>query len=135
MRHVLVLVVVLSAAGVAQQPPNPCQQPGAMVTLYAPEQHDLYDGRFVVSTNRIYMVGGLNDPAGWHHLDNDATTVRPVSGTADIDVNEIQNTSTFVARLKIPEGDFMLAVERIQPVPERRHRGVPPQARHRLRVR
>ena len=112
MRHVLVLVVVLSAAGVAQQPPNPRQQPGAMVTLYAPEQHDLYDGRFVISANRVYMVGGLNDPAGWDHIDNDAKTVRPVGGTADIDVNEIQNTGTFVARLKIPEGDFMLAVDR-----------------------
>jgi hypothetical protein len=34
------------------------------------------------------MVGTLNDAPGWDHLDNDAKTVRPVSGTADIDVNE-----------------------------------------------
>ena len=33
-----------------------------MITMYAPEQHDLYDGQYVLSANRIYMVGGLNDP-------------------------------------------------------------------------
>jgi hypothetical protein len=58
------------------------------------------------------MVGGLNDPEGWDHLDNDAKSVRPVGGTADIDVDEIRNTGTFRARLKIPEGDFALAMDR-----------------------
>src|SRR5688572_9442026 len=48
----------------AQQPappgqPNPRQQSGAQVTMFAPEQHDLYDGDFIMSANRIYMVGGL----------------------------------------------------------------------------
>lgn len=44
-------VVTASIAGivaawtvVAQQPANPRQQPGAMITMFAPEQHDLYDG-------------------------------------------------------------------------------------------
>ena len=69
--------------------PNPRQQPGAMITMYAPEQHDLYDGHYVLSANRIHMVGGLNDPVGWDHLDNEAKTVKPVSGTAEIDVNDL----------------------------------------------
>jgi hypothetical protein len=42
-----------------------------MVHIFAPEQHDLYDGHFVISANRIYMAGALNDPEGWDHLDND----------------------------------------------------------------
>ena len=109
---ILVLALVLSSAVAARQQPNPRQQPGAMVTLFAPEQHDLYDGRFVISANRIYMVGGLNDAPGWDHLDNDAKNVRPVSGTAEIDVNEIQNTGKFEARLKIAEGDLVLAMDR-----------------------
>jgi hypothetical protein len=96
----------------AAQQPNPRQQPGASVTIFAPEQHDLYDGRFVISVNRIYMVGGLNDAPGWDHLDNDAKNVQAVGGTAEIDVNEIQNTGTFEARLKIPEGDFVLVTDR-----------------------
>ena len=48
----------------AQQQADPRQQPGAAITLFAPEQHDLYDGHFVLSANRIYMAGGLNDPLG-----------------------------------------------------------------------
>ena len=84
---VLAALAVASAVGgvtgwtvAAQDKPNPRQQPGAMVTMFAPEQHDLYDGHFVLSANRIYMVGGLNDPAGWDHLDNEAKTVKAVSG-------------------------------------------------------
>ena len=83
----LASVVVASIAGVvaawtvaAQQPANPRQQPGATITMFAPEQHDLYDGHYVLSANRIHMVGGLNDPVGWDHMDNEAKTVKPVSG-------------------------------------------------------
>src|SRR5262245_54024323 len=97
-----VLVALLGVTAFAQQPVNPRQQPGAMVHIFAPEQHDLYDGHFVISANRVYMVGGLNDPEGWDHLDNDARSVTPVFGTAEIDVNEIQNSGTFEARLRIP---------------------------------
>ena len=43
----------------AQQAPNPRQQPGAAITMFAPDQHDLYDGHYVMSASRIYMVGGL----------------------------------------------------------------------------
>ena len=94
------------------QQPNPRQQPGAQVTMFAPEQHDLYDGHYILSANRIYMVGGLNDAPGWDHLDNDAATVKPVAGSAEIDVDELKNTGTFAARLKIPEGDLVLAMDR-----------------------
>jgi hypothetical protein len=95
MRKSLVAALVLVATTVAaQQPPiNPRQQPGANVHIFAPDQHDLYDGQFRISANRIYMVGGLNDPEGWDHLDNDAKNVKPVSGTA-----EIAGTSSAPAR-------------------------------------
>ena len=114
-----VWVILALASGVvaswtvkAQQVPNPRQQPGAMITLYAPEQHDLYDGRFIISANAIHMVGSLNDAPGWDHMDNAAATVKPVSGTAEIDVDELKNTGTFEARLKIPEGDLVLAIDK-----------------------
>jgi hypothetical protein len=94
MRYGLVFFALLPATAVtAQQPANPRQQPGATVTMFAPEQHDLYDGHYVLSANRIYMVGGLNDPVGWDHLDNDAKTVKPVVGTAEIDVNDLTNSA------------------------------------------
>src|SRR5574341_1996634 len=112
MRHaVLLAICAFTVSLTAQQGPNPRQQPGA-VTAFAPEQHDLYDGRFTLSANRIYMVGTLNDPPGWDHMDNAAATLRPASGTAEIDVDEIKNTGKFEARLKIPEGDLVLAVDK-----------------------
>ena len=74
------------------------------------KQHDLYDGRFVISTNRIYQVGTLEDPPGWNHIGNDASNLREVSGTAEIDVNERDNTGTFTARMTLPEGELVLVV-------------------------
>src|SRR5688572_71051 len=108
----VIAVLSLFTAAVATQQPNPRQQPGAPITVFAPEQHDLYDGRFILSANRVYMVGGLNDPVGWDHIDNAARNVKPVAGTVDINVDEIRNTGTFEARLKIPEGDLVLAIDK-----------------------
>jgi hypothetical protein len=113
MKKILVTLGIIATAVVsAQQPANPRQQPGATITMFAPEQHDLYDGHFVLSAGRIYMVGSLNDPPGWDHMDNAAATVKPVGGTAEIDVDDLKNTGTFTARLKIPEGDLALAIDR-----------------------
>ena len=61
---VTLLGVVVVAAPQRAPAPDPRQQPGATVHIFAPEQHDLYDGHFIISANRIYMAGGLNDPEG-----------------------------------------------------------------------
>src|SRR5689334_9461115 len=106
------LVLIVAAPLAAQQQPNPRQQPAGAMQIFAPDQHDLYDGHFVISANRIYMVGGLNDPEGWDHMDNDARNLHPVTGTADIDVDELRNTGTFEAHLRIPEGDLVLTLDR-----------------------
>jgi hypothetical protein len=104
--------LILTTAVVAQQAPNPRQQAGAAISIYAPEQHDLYDGRFVLSANRVYMVGTVNDPPGWDHMDNAAATLRPAAGTVEVAVDEVRNTGNFEAKLKIPEGDLVLAVDK-----------------------
>ena len=53
MRTTLLIAAIVGTCAVAarsQQPqPDPRQQPGAMVHIYAPEQHDLYDGQFIIS--------------------------------------------------------------------------------------
>ncbi len=88
------LTALMAARGAASraeaQQVTPRQQPGATITLYEPEQHDLYDGRFVLSASRVYMVGGLHDAAGWNHMDNAAASARPVKGSVEIDVDEIK---------------------------------------------
>ena len=68
--------------------------------------------KFRLSAGRVYMVGGLNDPAGWNHIDNDASTVHAVEGTVEIDINEITNTGQFIARLTVPEGDLVVELDR-----------------------
>jgi len=113
-RTFMIIGIVVLTSMAAQQAPNPRQQPGAIVTMFAPEQHDLYDGHFILSASRVYMVGGLKDEPGWDHMDNAAATLRPTAGTVEIDVDEIKNTGRFEARLKIPEGDLVLAFDRFR---------------------
>jgi len=131
MRHKLsptIVAMALLAAGgslgLLWQEATPRQQPGAEITLYAPEQHDLYDGRFVLGAGRIYQVGTLDDPPGWDHIDNDASSARAVEGTVEIDVNEIANTGTFRAELELPEGRLVLAIDRFNEFSPCQHGGI-----------
>ena len=119
----VVLVVSLSGcsgsvpeeSATAQEPERgPRTQPGTAMGLYEPGQHDLYDGKFVISGARIYQVGTLNDESPWDHMGNDGKTLRPVGGTAEIDVDEIANTGTFQAELELPEGKYVINLEEIK---------------------
>ena len=115
-RMLIVLFTILVTAIVGEQlasaQSTPRQQPGAEVSFYAPEQHALYDGRWVLSASRVYQVGRLDDPSGWDHIDNDASDVHAVNGTVEIDVNEIENTGTFIARLQLTAGELVLEIDR-----------------------
>jgi hypothetical protein len=104
--------MLLAASALAQ---SSGAQPETDLGIYSPKQHPLYDGRFVISATRIYQVGRLEDPPGWDRIDNQALHVAAVQGTAEIDVDEIKNIGTFVARLKIPEGDLVLQFDRFRP--------------------
>ena len=111
---------------------TPRSQPGADMTVHTPEQHDLYDGRFVLSGGRVYQVGGLEDPPGWDHIGNDPGNLHPVEGTVEIDVNEIDNTVNPAAIqidffIRSPEGDA-----RNNPTREEQPhaRGIRPPLRH-----
>lgn len=64
---------------------GPRVQPGTAMGLFTPEQHDLYDGRFIISGNRVYQVGTLADEAPWDHMGNDGSNLRPVGGTVEIE--------------------------------------------------
>ena len=107
-------------------------QPGTQLGIYLPEQHDLYDGRFIITGQRVYQVGTLSDASPWDHMGNDASTVREVGGTIEIDVDEINNAGTFRAELELPEGTYVVEMDQVvefQPVPGRRHRRVHLRAR------
>jgi hypothetical protein len=120
----LALLAAGGSLGLLWQQATPRQQPGAEITLYAPEQHDLYDGRFVLTAGRIYQIGTLDDPPGWDHIDNDASSARAVEGTVEIDVDEIANTGTFRAELELPEGRLVLAIDRFDEFSPCQHGGI-----------
>ena len=111
MKSLLAAILLLAPMASAQEA-TPRQQPGATITLYAPEDHDLYDGRFVLSGQRIYQVGTLDDPPGWSHIGNDASNLRQVGGEVSLDVNERANTGAFTARMTVPEGELVLQIDR-----------------------
>jgi hypothetical protein len=101
------------AADQAEPVRGPRTQPGTEMGLYAPAQHDLYDGRFIISGARIYQVGTLHDESPWDHMGADGSNLHPVGGTAEIDVDEINNTGTFRAELDLPAGKYVINLERI----------------------
>lgn len=80
--------------------------------LYAPEQHELYDGRFIIRGTQIYQSGALTDESPWDHMGDDAGNLRPVGGQIELDVNEIENTGTFHAELELPEGRYVVTLDR-----------------------
>lgn len=108
---VLVLVAV-SAHAQAQPDRGPRTQPETVMGMYAPNQHELYDGRFVIRGTRIYQAGALGDSSPWDHMGDDASNLRSVDGEISLDVNEIENTGTFRAELQLPEGRYVVELDR-----------------------
>ena len=114
------MLVIITVAGLlvapllaAQEERGPRVQPGTEMVLYAPEQHELYDGRFVITGERIYQVGNLDDPPPWDHMGDDASNLRLVEGAVFLDVDEIENTGTFRAELELPQGQYVVELDRI----------------------
>jgi len=119
---VIVCVAAACAPGAEAPPPEPEPaqtepgarfQPETMMGIYTPEQHDLYDGRFVISGARVYQTGTLSDESPWDHMGDDASNVREAGGTIEIDVDEIDNTGTFRAELELAEGTYVVNLEEV----------------------
>ena len=90
---------------------GPRFQPGTEMGLFTPEQHDLYDGRFLITGSNVHQVGTLNDKSPWDHMGDDGSTIRPAEGTVLINVDEIHNTGIFRAELEIAEGAYVIELE------------------------
>jgi hypothetical protein len=115
MRRRLALISILlltSTQALAQVERGPRTQPGTEMGVYEPGQHELYDGKFKVTGSRIFQVGTLHDASPWDHMGDDASNLHPVHGEVHIDVNEIANSGTFRAKLQLPEGTYVVELER-----------------------
>ena len=102
----------------------PQGQPGTDIAIYSPKLHGLYDGKFRLSCNRTYVVGRLSDKEGFEHIDNAGTNSHLVPGSVEIDVDEINNTGQFVADLQLPEGRFVMKLDRFAQGPACQDGGV-----------
>jgi hypothetical protein len=114
-RYIVALAsLMVVTVGNAQQAPRGARsQPDAAMTMYAPNQHELYDGHFVIRGTRVFQVGALNDKSPWEHMGDDAKNLRAVEGQILLDVNEIDNTGTFRAELQLPEGRYVVELDRV----------------------
>jgi hypothetical protein len=109
---IIMIVLLASAQAMAQAERGPRTQPGTQMGMYAPMQHELYDGKFKINGSRIFQVGTLGDEAPWDHMGNDASNLRPIHGEALIDVDEIANSGVFRASLQLPEGIYVIELDR-----------------------
>ncbi len=114
LRRAALMSIGAALCACGQQPAavGPRSQPGAAMTIYAPEQHELYDGQFSISGQRIYQVGRLDDPSPWDHMGDDASNLTSVGGEISFDVDEIRNTGSFRAELQLPEGRYVVEIDR-----------------------
>jgi hypothetical protein len=87
---------------------------GPTQAVYPATEHPLYDGHFVVSATRVYQAGTLSDTPPWDHMGDAATNLRPVAGTIEFDVDERSNTGTFRAALDLPEGRYVVEMDRFE---------------------
>jgi hypothetical protein len=108
----LTLVLLVSCQSSTNPVRSARTQPDTMMGLYAPEQHELYDGRFNIIGRNIYQAGSLDDVSPWDHMDDDASDLQYVGGEIAIDVNELENNGSFVAELVLPQGLYRVELER-----------------------
>ena len=109
---ITLMFLLISAQVTAQVERGPRVQPGTKMGMYTPMQHELYDGKFKIEGSRIFQVGRLDDKSPWDHMGDDASNLRPVHGKALIDVNEIENSGVFRANLQLPEGNYVIELDR-----------------------
>lgn len=65
--------------------------------VFKATDHPNYTGQFHLRGQRPTLVGGMQDHPPWDHLDYAGKHLTPLSGTIDIDVNELANTGKVVA--------------------------------------
>ena len=116
MKFIILTMFTTLLAACDQQPVStapPTQASDKQLQIYAPNQHELYDGEFNIVGHKIYQAGILNDASPWNHMGDDASNLRSVEGEFVLHANDIDNTATFVATLQLPEGEYVVELDRV----------------------
>src|SRR5713226_8400628 len=65
--------------------------------IFKATEHPYYSGEFHIKGERPTLIGSMQDAAPWDHLDYAGKRLIPVTGTIEINVNELTNTGKVVA--------------------------------------
>lgn len=86
--------------------------------IFNATEHPHYSGEFRLKGDRGTLVGSVDDPPPWDHLDYAGTRLHAVKGTIEIDVNELTNTGKVVAEFIEGDDRYRIVFDRfIQRVP------------------
>ncbi len=65
--------------------------------VFRATEHPQYSGQFHLSGQKATLIGNMQDPTPWDHLDYAGKHLIPVQGSIDIQVNELTNSGQVVA--------------------------------------
>jgi hypothetical protein len=80
--------------------------------IFQATEHPHYSGQFHLTGQHAMLVGSMQDPSPWDHLDYAGKHLTPVSGTIDVDVNERSNTGRVVAEFDEGKDQYRIVFDR-----------------------
>jgi len=80
--------------------------------IFMATEHPHYSGQFHLKGQKATLVGGLQDPSPWDHLDHAGKHLKSLPGTIEIDVDERANTGRAVAELKDGTDQYRIVFDR-----------------------
>jgi hypothetical protein len=80
--------------------------------IFKADEHPFYSGRFHLTGQRGFLVGGMRDPSPWDHIDYAGHRLQPVSGRIEINVNERANTGVVTAEFTEGKDRYRIVFDR-----------------------
>ncbi|MBI3596627.1 MAG: hypothetical protein HY203_05685 [Nitrospirae bacterium] len=80
--------------------------------IFQATEHPHYSGQFHLKGQKATLVGGMQDPSPWDHLDYAGKHLSSVPGTIDIDVDERSNTGQVVAEFDEGKDHYRIVFDR-----------------------
>ena len=77
-------------------------------------EHPYYSGAFHLTGGRTTLVGSVQDPSPWDHLDYAGKHLTPVRGTIEIDVSDLANTGRVVTEFVEAGDQYRVVFDRFE---------------------
>ena len=80
--------------------------------IFQATEHPHYSGQFHISGQHATLVGSIQDPSPWDHLDYAGKHLTSVPGTIEIDVDERSNTGRVTAEFSEGKDQYRIVFDR-----------------------